>query len=387
MKAKRLLLSLLSVICLGISAVAVTSCEEEHVHEWNEIERIDATCTEYGIIKYVCLDCGEVKEVIPEEAKGHNYVNYTCDRCGEYEVFEYTEGLSFMLNNDNSFHVSIGTAKDSNIIVPAAYKGKPVTTMSFAYGSFESITIPDSVTSIDHSAFYGCSSLTSITIPDSVTSINHNAFYGCSSLTSITIPDSVTSIGGSVFSGCNSLTSIVVDINNRVFDSRNNCNAIIKTSTNTLIAACKTTVIPDSVTSISGGAFSGCSSLTSITIPDSITIIDEQVFAGCSSLTSITIPDSVTSIGWMSFEGCSSLTSITIPDSVTSIDAGAFSGCSSLTSITIPDSVTSIDVGAFIDCLSLYNVYYTGTEEQWNDISIDMFNEYLTSANITYNYK
>ena len=105
-----------------------------------------------------------------------------------------------------------------------------------ACSSLTSITIPNSVTSIGWGAFMGCSSLTSITIPNSVTSIGWGAFSGCSSLTSVTIPNSVTSIGNSAFSGCSSLTSIVVESGNTTYDSRDNCNAIIETATNTLIA-------------------------------------------------------------------------------------------------------------------------------------------------------
>ena len=144
--------------------------------------------------------------------------------------------------------------------------------------------------------------------------------------------------------------------------------------------------IPNSVTSIGYEAFEGCSSLTSIKIPDSVTSIGSMAFYGCSSLTSIAIPDSVTSIGYGAFNSCTSLTSITIPDSVTSIESMAFYGCSSLTSITIPDSVTSICNYAFDECSSLTTVYYTGTKEQWNSITIDYANNELTSANITYNY-
>ena len=188
-----------------------------------------------------------------------------------------------------------------------------------------------------------------------VTRIKVEGFSGYSSLTSITIPKSVTSIEPGAFSGCDSLVSIVVAEGNTVYDSRDNCNAIIEKATNTLICGCRNTTIPNSVTSIGVRAFNECFKLTTITIPDSVTEIGTRAFANCHKLTDITIPDSVTSIGERAFLWCLSLSTVTIPNCVTTIGNRAFSGCGVQT-VIISDSVTSIGEGAFLDCESLEEI-------------------------------
>ena len=193
-----------------------------------------------------------------------------------------------------------------------------------------SINIPSSVTSIDDMAFLGCTSLPTITIPSSVTTIGNSVFHGCSSLTSIHIPSSVTSIGNHLFMSCDNLRSITVDANNTVYDSRDNCNAIIKTKWNQLVEGCNTTVIPNTVIYIGQYAFSHRAIAGELKIPNSVTSIGKEAFYQCSRLTSVTMGNSVSGIGNYSFYECAGLKVITLPASLEYINSYAFSSCDSI---------------------------------------------------------
>lgn len=234
------------------------------------------------------------------------------------------------------------------------------------------------VTSLNN-MFRGSSDITSfdeLQYFTSLTSIPDNAFYNCRKLVSIVIPEGVASITSRAFYSCDKLTSITVVSNNPVYDSRNDCNAIIRKSDNALVVGCKNTVIPDGVESIIGSSF--FSYPTSIVIPSSVSSIGSGAFAGVSYLTvekdnpyfdsredcnaiirkadnkllvgckNTTIPSSVTSIGDFAFEYCGIL-NITIPGTVKSIGQCAFK-YASLTAITLEEGIQSIGYMAFACC-------------------------------------
>ena len=330
--------------CYGLTSVHISD-----IAAWCNIDFDDYYSNPLSYAHHLYLNGEEVKDlVIP------NSVTSIGDR-----AFEECTGLTSVTipNSVTSIGQSAFKGCDglTSVTIPNSVTSIGESAFSVCTG-LTSVTIPNSVKSIGGGAFFKCFALLSVTIGNSVTSIGYQTFSGCSGLTSVTIPNSVTSIGNGAFEECFRLTSIVVEDGNPVYDSRNNCNAIIETATNTLHYGCKTTIIPNSVTSIGDGAFSGCSGLASVTIPNSVTSIGNGAFEYCSGLTSITIPNSVKSIGKNAFYGCDGLTSVTIPNSVTSIGKYAFYKCSGLTSVTIGNSVTSIGQSAFEGCSGLTSV-------------------------------
>ena len=255
--------------------------------------------------------------------------------------------------------------------------------------SIQKVIIPDGAQSIDKSAFSQCSNLSQIVIPDGVSTIGDNAFLNCSGLKNITIGAGVTSISPSSFNGCVSLEYIEV-VDNRIYDSRGYCNAIIETATNTLIMGCKTTTIPNTINVIGNYAFSDCVGLTDVTIPNSVSTIGRQAFTDCTSLTSVTVGKGVTSIGNLAFVGCKNLAEVhisdlaawcntvmhgtiwecaynlylndnlvvdlVIPNEVTTIGSGVFEDCTSLQTVHMGQNVSTIEGFAFYDCSNLRSV-------------------------------
>ena len=278
-----------------------------------------------------------------------------------------------------------------SLVIPDEVNGYTVVGIGesafFNYEVLASISIPNGVTSIGRYAFSGCG-LTSISIPNSVTSIGEHAFWGCG-LTSLTIPCNVSYIGKDAFEDCDSLTSIVVDKDNKVYDSRNDCNALVYTATDSIIKGCNSTIIPNGIKKIGECAFSECNGIESIVIPNSVTSIGERAFYGCKNMSSVVLSENLVNIGDRSFCGCINLASISIPNGVTTIGEHAFGGCG-LTSISIPNSVTTIGEYAFSGCglTSLTipcNVSYIGKDAFWGygltSIVVDKDNKVYDSRN------
>ena len=356
-----------------------------------------------------------------------------------YNAGSSTEGVTLTLGTNavipNKLFDPVFDENKPLITAVAFEDGRTAITSIYSDGLpyLESITIPDSVTTIEPDAFIGCEGAlynengityadgwaifcdkeaTAITLLDGIRGIANGVFNSCTDAFSLTIPEnfsnltaedfasltnlthaafpttaislipknklqnavitSGTNIENSAFSGCTSLTSVTIpdSVTSIGYEAFRDCTSL------------SSITIPDSVTSIGYSAFEACTSLASITIPDSVTSIGSSAFYNCTSLASITIPDSVTSIGSSAFYNCTSLASVTIPDSVTSIESWAFSGCTSLASVTIPDSVTSIESWAFSGCTGLTSVTFEYTSNWYVTNSTATSGTSLSSSNL-----
>ena len=253
---------------------------------------------------------------------------------GKASAYDFeADGIYYNINGNEAAVTFIGYTSGNNTVITDHYSGN--------------IIIPERVT------------YNGVTYP--VTAIERRAFSNCSNPLTVTIPKSVTAIANFSFSASSGITSITIDKDNPRYDSRDNCNAVIRTADNVLIAGCKNTIIPNTVAAIGNGAFWGCNGLQNLTIPNSVTSIAVQGFAYCRDLKSVDIGNSVTFI-----------------------DEDAFGTCISLKNVTIPKSVNFLAKGAFQNCLALTDVYSYITDLT-QVISRDRI-FYVSSANGDYDY-
>ena len=296
-------------------------------------------------------DIGQsLAQAVAQNLEEENSEAIAAGKCGD--------NLTWSLSDDGTLTIS-GTGDMYNYNDVAPYNISPwyhdlTSSNSGGYSgvSIKNVTIREGVTSIGNNAFLGCGKISNIEFPDSLTSIGKSAFSPSPALNEVTLPKNLVNLGAYAF-------------------SRGNFSSI---------------EIPEGVTSIQQYTFSGCKKLASIQLPKSLISIEDGAFNGCAELLSIQIPNTVSSLGKFTFFNCISLFSpIQIPNGVTCIPKGLLDGCSSFSSISIPKSVTSIEDSAFYGCASLTDVYFEGTQSQWDAISVSKYqNDALQTATIHY---
>ena len=350
-----------------------------------------------SVMLMVLMLAGMVPAFADEETNSSQHLIWI-DGESVYVDYELTEdGFEYYVYDDEVTIVSY-TQNAKEVKIPDKIEGCAVTALNynaFYNRSLESVTIPASVTCIDSGVFYSCVYLKEIVvdrnnevydsrencnaiietdtqklivgcnntvIPNSVRIIGTKAFY-YAGIKDIVIPAGVTEIEYDAFYHCDNIETIKVDKNNTVYDSRENCNAIIETKSRTLVLGCDNTVIPSLVCAIGDSAFYGCT-FENVHIPRGVTSIGDYAFANCHGFTSITIPDNVESIGNNAFSFCD-ITSVYLNEGLESIGMEAFE-YTDITSINIPGSVESIDYGLFNSCDKLTEITVDSANEVYD---------------------
>ena len=233
-------------------------------------------------------------------------------------------------------------------------------------------TVPETVKRIGKASFMGCTGLVSIQIPSTVTSIDDEAFYDCDNLTSFELPANVTKLGKKVFAYCDNLATLTVAEGNPVYDSREGCNAIIETESNTLIMATHNTTVPSTVTAIGDYAFQA-SKVSNLTLPKGLTYIGEQAFSYCQNITTLVLPEGLQTLSSSAFFA-SKLESISLPSTLREVGANTFYHCPSLKTVVLPASIEKLGSWAFMSCNNVTDYYcYRATPPLFELLAIQTF--------------
>lgn len=288
------------------------------------------------------------------------------------------------------------TGSVTELVIPGTVEGCPVTAVAANAFSgntaLSAVTIPESLTTFGAGAFNGCTGLKAVYISnltawvtstfqkaDGVSAWLSNPLYYAKNLylngqliTELVIPEGVTKVSSDAFRNAVNIKSIVVpegvtELGERTFMGMSNLVSV---------------QLPDSLKSISGQAFRDCAKLPELSIPESVTSIGGTAFNGCKSLTELRLPSGITAISSYMFQNCSGLTGMTLPDEVTNIMVQSFENCIALTYVRIPAGVTTIGQKAFNNCPALTDVYFYGTQAQWDAITVASGNDYLKNAKL-----
>ncbi|MBR2376523.1 MAG: leucine-rich repeat domain-containing protein [Clostridia bacterium] len=357
----------------------------------------EPSCDRKAKFYYSCTCGAKGSEKFDGNYGEHNWINNTCSSCGA------NANLNYALNSDNDSYRVIGISNnctDKDIVIAPSYNSLPVVNIGdYAFDNcvnFESIVIPDGVTSIGYRSFYNCRNLKNISLPNSIVSISEGAFSGCLGLAYNT-ENNIRYLGNSENLYLYLESAIPQEMSGTVIINKD-CKFI---SENAFYGCSNLTKveIPNSVISIGKSAFVYCSKLSNAIFEEDsqLTKISEELFRSCDNLTEISIPKGVTSIGKGSFENCGNLTKIEIPNSVITIEESAFSHCyklsniifeenslltnigfrsfyfcTSLTEFTMPITMKWIGGSAFDTCSKLTNINFNGTIIEWGKLSKSM---------------
>lgn len=333
---------------------------------WRDVT--PATCVQSGLAERFC-NCGE-RETKELDALGHTYnSSRICSKCGDVD---YSKGLVYTLINDGKeAEVSgIGTCKDSHVIISPTYEGVNVTRVAIeAFRECDiivKVTLPKTIQVIDSYAFYNCKHLDEIEIPEGVKTIGPYALAKIS-VDNLTIPNSVTKIHKGALSASSIETLTLPFVGETPNGATNNHFGWIYGAENYMQNNIKVPADLINVV-ITGG-----------------TTIARGAFFGCEFIDNITLPNTIQTIGTVAFYECKQLYSINIPSGVTVIDSQTFYKCENLTIISIPTSVTTVSDYAFSSCLKIQYIYYAGSQEDWNKISIGGNNGNFYVDKVVYN--